>query len=192
MTRFGRRMRHPQPTTPSSSPLGRLASALFLVACTAWAGAHVPYFPPGDAPVDVRDPTLSKAYYLRSTPNAPHLFVVDPVERRIPVQLLVLDDPLGRSLAFEVRVTCGAEAETLGPVDVPFYEPFSQIDHRIVAAGGLGPSTTPCTVTVVQTEGPVGPYTFSIGDEERFGPSAMASMLTLRRDLRRWQDPAGP
>lgn len=167
-----------------------MVATLWVVPTTA--AAHVPFFPPNDAPVPVDTPTISKAFYLRSTPGTPHTFVVDPVARRIPVQLLVLDDDLGRSLAFDVEVACDDTIEIPTSVQVEFYEPFSRIDHLIVAAGGLGPSERPCIVTVTQTAGPVGPYTFSIGDEERFGPSAMASMLTLRRDLDRWRSSTAP
>jgi hypothetical protein len=155
----------------------------------AWGGvcAHVPIFPDGAGPFEVDAPTVSKAYYLRSERGAGHIFVVPPLERSIPVQLLVLDDDLGRTLAHRVTARCGDEARELRTVDVPFYEPFSRLAHRIRVADVIGPSAAVCRVEVTQVAGPAGPYTLSIGDEERFSFADVFGLLTLEWRLDRWR-----
>jgi hypothetical protein len=162
----------------------------WLIACfVAWGvvGAHVPLFPDGAGPFDVEAPTVSKAYYLRAESGSGHVFVVPPLERSIPVQLLVLDDDLGRALAHRVTARCGEAVRALRSVDVPFYEPFSRLAHRIRVADAIGPSAVPCRIEVTQVAGPAGPYTLSIGDEERFGIADVLGLLTLEWRLDRWR-----
>ena len=72
----------------------------------AWGAAHVPFFPEDAGPFVVDAPTVSKAYYLRSARGTVHAFVVPPVARSIPLQLLVIDDDLGTSLAHRVTLDC--------------------------------------------------------------------------------------
>jgi hypothetical protein len=163
--------------------------AWLIAVFVAWGGvfAHVPIFPEGDGPFVVDAPTVSKAYYLRSERGAGHVFVVPPLERSIPVQLLVLDDDLGRTLAHRVTARCGDEARELRAVDVPFYEPFSRLAHRIRVADAIGPSAEACRVEVAQVAGPAGPFTLSIGDEERFSFADVLGLLTLEWRLDRWR-----
>lgn len=167
----------------------RTILAWALLMALAGAGrAHVPYFPDGADPVVVDAPTVSKAYYLRSEPGAVQEFVVAPVERSVPVQLLVLDDEAGGRLAYRVRLDCGSSPRELRPVDVPFYEPFSRLAHRIRVADALGPSATPCRIEVAHVGGPAGPYTLVVGDEERFGFGDVLGLFTLERRLRAWRE----
>jgi hypothetical protein len=163
--------------------------AWLIAVFVTWGGvfAHVPIFPEGPGPFDVESPTVSKAYYLRSEPNGGHAFVVPPLERSIPVQLLVLDDDPGRRLAHRVTARCGETIRELRAVDVPFYEPFSRLEHRIRVADVIGPSEVACRLEVVQVAGPAGPYTLSIGDEERFGFADVLGLLTLEGRLDRWR-----
>jgi hypothetical protein len=158
------------------------------LAVAAAAHAHVPVFPDGDAPVEVESPTVSKAYYRRLAAGAAHVYVVPPVPRAIPLQLLVLDDATGARLRHEVTVAGpGAESRSLERLDVAYHEPFSGLGHRIRARGALGPSEAGCRVTVRQTGGPPGPYTLSIGDEERFGLGDVLGLVGLGDRLERWR-----
>ncbi len=152
-----------------------------------WGAAHVPLFPTGPGPHEVEAPTVSKAYYLRSETGATQSFVVAPVARSIPLQLLVIDDGVGAALAHRVTLDCGDGELQLRAVDVAFFERFSGIAHRIRAVGAMGPTTTACTIAVTQTAGPPGPYTLSIGDEERFSLRDIAGLLTLNQRLERWR-----
>jgi hypothetical protein len=152
-----------------------------------WGAAHVPLFPVGPGPHAVEAPAVSKAYYLRSETGVTQSFVVVPVARSIPLQLLVVDDELGQQLAHRVALDCGDGERELRAVDVAFFERFSGIAHRIRAVGAMGPTTATCTITVTQTAGPPGPYTLSIGDEERFSLRDIAGLLTLGQRLERWR-----
>ena len=149
--------------------------------------AHAPYFPAPGEPVHVAAPTVSKAYYVQAVPREPWTFEVDPVARAVPVQVLVLDDDAGRAARFEASVDCGEGAAPVRTTDVAFYEPFSRMHHRIVAAGALGPSERTCVVQVVQTAGAGVPITVVVGDEERFGIADVLGLLDLPRKLERWQ-----
>jgi hypothetical protein len=160
-----------------------------IVFFVAWGvvGAHVPLFPEGAGPFEVDAPLVSKAYYLRAERGGGHAFDVPPLARAVPVQLLVLDDELGGELAHRVIVRCGEAARELRAVDVPFYEPFSRLAHRIRVADALGPSDAACRIEVTQVAGPPGPYTLSIGDEERFAFADVVGLLTLEWRLDRWR-----
>lgn len=161
---------------------------LLVVAQLGWAAAHVPFFPEADVPVAVDEPAVSKAYYVHGAVGTVQTFVVAPVPRSIPLQVLVLDDAAGRAARFRAEVDCGEGATALRITDVAFYEPFSRLAHRIVAAGALGPSDVTCVLTVAQTRGEGVPYTVSIGDAERFGFADVLGLLDLRRKLTRWQE----
>ena len=164
----------------------RLLATLALALLGA-AFAHVPFFPAGTDPVVVANPAVSKAYYLQGVPGTARAFHVAPVERSVPVQVLVLDDDAGRAAWFLAEVDCGEGAAPVRAVDVPFYEPFSRLEHRIVAAGALGPSTGICVVEVVQVGGAGVPYTVVVGDEERFGFGDILGLLDLPRRIARWR-----
>lgn len=160
------------------------------VAAAAWAGAawaHVPLFPDDPGPFEVTSPTVSKAYYLRAEAGSGHTFDVGPLSRSIPVQLLVLDDERGRAQAHRVTVTCADATRELRAVDTPFYEPFSRLAHRIRVADAIGPTDVACRIEVTQVAGPPGPYTLSIGDEERFGLGDVLGLLTLEWRLDQWR-----
>jgi hypothetical protein len=165
-------------------PLGLLVGLLAL----ASALAHVPQFPTGGGPFDVDRPTISKAYYLHLATGETHAFVVPPLARAIPVQVLVLDDERGRAIAHRARVDCGDGWRDLREVDAAFYEPFSRIHHRYRVVDAIGPSATPCRVEVTQVDGPSAPYTFSIGDEERFSVGDILGLATLGARLEAWRE----
>ena len=151
--------------------------------------AHAPRFPEGPGPFAVEAPTISKAYYLWLERGAEHVFVVPPIERALPLQLLVLDDAIGARLAHEVWVACpGVAPRGLESLDLAYFEPFSQIAHRVRARGAMGPTTSPCEVRVRQTGGPPGPYTFVIGDEERFSASDVLGLFGLGGRLDAWRE----
>ena len=168
-------------------PLTHPALATLALALLGAAYAHVPYFPVGTAPIDVANPAVSKAYYLQGAPGRVHTFRVAPVDRSVPVQVLVLDDDAGRAARFLAEVDCGGGPAPVRVVDVPFYEPFSRLRHRIVAAGALGPSEAVCVLRVVQRAGSGVPTTVVVGDEERFSITDMLGLLDLPRKLDRWQ-----
>ena len=165
----------------------RLLLAPLALALLGTAWAHAPHFPAAGEPVPVAAPAVSKAYYVQSVPGEPWTFHVDAVDRAVPVQVLVLDDEAGRAARFAASVDCGAGPDPVRTVDVPFYEPFSRLHHRIVAAGALGPSDDVCVVTVVQIAGAGVPATVVVGDEERFSFADVVGLRDLPRKLERWQ-----
>lgn len=179
----------PHPATPYTCIMRRrrLAPVALALALLGTAWAHVPFFPAAGEPVPVAAPAVSKAYYVQAVRGEPWAFHVDPVDRAVPVQVLVLDDVPGRAARFAATVDCGAGPDPVRSVDVPFYEPFSRLHHRIVAAGALGPSDAVCVLRVVQTAGAGVPATVVVGDEERFGFSDVLGLLDLPRKLERWQ-----
>jgi len=150
--------------------------------------AHDPSFPAGEGPFAVHRPTVSQAIYLRLPPAGEHVFVIDPIERQVPLQLLVLDDELGRSLELRATWTCAGEVRALRLADTPFYESFSRMSMRYRVVDVVGPTAEPCTVTVRELEGRAGPYTLAIGQEERFSLGSIWTLLTLRDQLRWWQE----
>jgi hypothetical protein len=168
--------------------LRRIALVAALVHVAFHASAHVPQFPEGAGPFVVDDPTISKAYYLHLAPGEAHVFEVPPLARTIPVQVLVLDDERGRALQHEARVDCGDGWRALRAVDTPFYEPFSRLEHRYRVVDAIGPSETKCLVEVRQVNGPPGPYTFSIGDEERFSVGDLVGLVGLQGRLQAWRE----
>ncbi len=165
-----------------------LIGALLGLFALSLASAHVPQFPEGYGPFEVDRPTISKAYYLHLAVGETHVFLVPPLARTIPVQVLVIDDERGRSLAHSARVDCGDGWRTLREFDTPFFEPYSRIEHRYRVVDAIGPSDGPCRVEVAQVDGPPGPYTFSIGDEERFSVGDLLGLATLGSRLQAWRE----
>lgn len=164
-----------------------LAGALALLTVPAVAMAHVPFFLEGDGPFAVDEPTVSKAFYDWLSVGTAHVYEVPPVGRPIPLQLLVLDDATGAQVEHRVTVACpGEDPRELATLDVAYTERFSGIAHRIRARGAMGPTDAACTVTLRQLAGPPAPYTFSIGDEERFTAADMVGLLRLNARLERW------
>jgi hypothetical protein len=178
------------PSAPSIVCRGmrRITILVWLLVVARTALAHVPVFPEGEGPFDVDTPLVSKAYYLHLSVGARHAFTVPPLARAIPVQVLVLDDERGASLRHEARVDCGEGWRTLRAVDTPFFEPFSRTAHRYRVVDSIGPTATTCRIEVSQVEGPPGPYTFSIGDEERFSVGDLFGLLGLEARLRAWRE----
>ncbi len=168
--------------------LAPLALTLLGMALVGTALAHVPFFPAVGEPVEVAAPTVSKAYYVQSIRGEPWTFRVEPVDRAVPVQVLVLDDDAGRAARFGASVDCGAGPAPVRTVDVAFYEPFSRLRHRILAARPLSPSEAVCVIRVWQTAGDGVPATVVVGDEERFVFADMLGLLDLPRKLERWQE----
>lgn len=158
------------------------------LAVTAVALAHDPSFPEGDGPFTVERPTVSQAIYLRLPTGGEHVFVVDPIPRTVPLQLLVLDDDTGRAMELRASWRCGAEVRALRVTDTPFYESFSRMQMRYRVIDAVGPTEAPCTVTVRELSGHAGPYTLAVGDEERFSVGAIWTLLTLRDQLRWWRE----
>ncbi len=171
----------------ASRPLLVFLALLVLLALSG-ALAHVPQFPAGDGPFDVDRPTISKAYYLHLALGETHVFLVPPLARTIPVQVLVLDDERGRAVAHRARVDCGDGWRSLQAFDTAFFEPFSRIEHRYRVVDAIGPSEGPCRVEVTQVEGPPAPYTFSIGDEERFSVGELLGLARLGSRLEAWRE----
>lgn len=170
--------------------LGLQFRTLLVVLAAGFASAHVPVFPEGDGPFAVEAPTVSKAYYLRLETDSAHAFVVPPLPRTVPWQVLVVDDADGARLAHDVTFACADDdgAPTVERLDLAYFEPFSQVEHRIRLRGTLGPSHDACTVTVRQAAGPPGPYTFVIGDEERFSAADLLGLIGLGRRLETWRE----
>ena len=164
--------------------------ALTVALLVGSAEAHVPLFPDDDGPFEVDAPTVSKAYYLRLEAGSSHVFIVPPLSRAVPLQVLVIDDAVGARLAHEIEIACeGPDASfTTETLDLAYFEPFSHVAHRVRIRGTLGPTSGPCTVRIRQTDGPPGPYTFVIGDEERFSASDLLGLFGLGRRLDAWRD----
>ena len=148
--------------------------------------AHKPRFPQGDGPFEVIEPSMSQAFYLYLDEGETHSFTVPPLGRLEPIQLLVLDNDLGQSLDFKLEWRCGAELKELRYLDEPFHEPFSGMNHRYRVVDAVGPSNKTCVATVWEKTGKAGPYTFAIGEEERFGFMDIGIFFTLGTDLQTW------
>ena len=157
--------------------------------CFSCGFAHRPFFLEGSGPFDVTNPEVSKAYYLRMAEGETHSFVVEPLARAVPIQVLVLDNEQGRSLDFEATWTCEGETEVLREVDVYFHEPFSNLEHRYRVMDSRGPSSTPCILSVRERQGYTGPYTVSVGDEERFTVADIFGFFDWGSRLAQWQSP---
>ncbi len=161
---------------------------LSLVALT-FAVAHKPRFPQGDGPFEVVEPSMSQAFYLYLNEGEKHSFVVPPLAKLEPLELLVLDNELGQSLDFKMEWRCGDVVRTdLRYLDEPFREEFSGMNHRYRVVDAVGPTEAACTATVWERTGKAGPYTFAIGKEERFGFADLGIFITLGTELRTWMD----
>ncbi|MAZ53597.1 MAG: hypothetical protein CMO31_06235 [Trueperaceae bacterium] len=174
----------------TNSRLLTVVIVLFSLVLTALGWAHQPRFYEGVGPFEVEDPTISKAYYMTIYNGEIHTFIIPALERTIPVQVLVLDDELGRSLEMFATATCNAEKKQLSRVDQPFYEPYSKIEHRYRVVDAIGPTDGPCVIEIEELAKRAGPYVFSVGDEERFGINDILGMVNLGRKLNAWK--AGP
>ena len=166
--------------------------SILLLTLTTLTFAHKPRFPEGDGPFEVVEPDMSQAFYLFLGEGEVHQFVVPPLGRLEPIQLLVLDNELGQSLDFKMEWRCGtqndAELKLLRYLDEPFHEPFSDMNHRYRIVDAVGPTEENCTATVWENTGKAGPYTFSIGKDERFGIFDMGLFFTLGTDLQTWMN----
>lgn len=172
------------------APLRPTLVALTLLLALSPALAHKPFFPEGDGPFALRNPTVSQAHYLRIGGGVRHVFVVPPLPRAVPVEVLVLDDALGRSLELTARWRCGGIEESLSEVDQPFFESFSRLEHRYRVVDRIGPTDEACEVIVFERRGATGPYTFALGDEERFSVGDVVGLVGLGGKLRAWQEGA--
>lgn len=167
----------------------RIPMVILLCTLLAAALAHRPRFPEGPGPFEVIDPPVSQAFYLRLPPGERHLFVLPPLERAVPLQLLVLDDEAGRLLELVARVRCAGEEREPTGVDQPFFEEFTRMELRYRVVDSVGPSETGCEVEVWERFGLPGSYVFSVGSEESFGIGDMLGLLNLRRKLSAWRQP---
>jgi hypothetical protein len=149
--------------------------------------AHQPSFPEGAGPFPVHDPVTSQAYYLQLPAKGSLVFVVDPIPRPVPVQVLVLDDDAGRALDLVAQWSCGNRGRGLARVDMPFYEQFSRLHMRYRVADSVGPTDGPCTVRITEAAGRGGPLAFAIGSGESFSFAGLWTLLTLRDKLETWK-----
>ena len=149
--------------------------------------AHKPFFPQGEGPFSIATPTVSQAHYLQFDVGKAHVFKVPILERRVPVQVLVLDDELGRSLDIDAYWHCGETRTKLTNLDQPFYEGFSKLEHRYRVVDTIGPTTEPCEVHIYERSRQLAPYTFSIGVEEKFSLGDVIGLFSLGEKLKAWQ-----
>jgi hypothetical protein len=155
--------------------------------CLSYAFAHKPFFPEGEGPFRIADPTVSQAHYLNLLAGETHSFMVPALERKVPIELLVLDNEQGRGLEFDLVWICGGQAVQLQKVDTPFYESFSKLNHRYRVVDTVGPTTEPCEARVSERSGAAGPYTFAIGNEEKFSIGDLFGLGSLGAKLKAWQ-----
>jgi len=136
---------------------------LFLLSFLIVGFAHKPRFPEGDGPFEVVEPSMSQAFYLFMGEGEKHSFVVPPLGRLEPIELLVLDNELGQSLDFQMEWRCidetGEYTKPLRYIDEAFHEPFSNLNHRYRVVDAVGPTEETCTATVWENTGKSGPYT---------------------------------
>ena len=169
--------------------LVRLCFAIGILSTLVLSFAHKPRFPEGDGPFEVVEPSMSQAFYLYLGEGEKHSFVVPPLGRLEPLELLVLDNELGQSLDFKMEWRCGDVVKTdLRYLDEPFREEFSGMNHRYHVVDAVGPTEEACTATIWENTGKAGPYTFAIGKEERFGFLDIGIFFTLGTELRTWMD----
>ncbi len=153
-----------------------------------FAFAHKPYFPVSGQPIAIQNPTVSQAHYLHFLAGSSQSFIIPALEKAVPIEVLVLDDDLGRSLEPQALWICAGESITLSQVDQAFYEEFSKLHHRYKVADSVGPTSEPCEVRISEASGKVGPYTFAIGSEEKFDFGDMLGFFSLGEKLERWQN----
>lgn len=165
----------------------RFAVCLIVVCALSFTLAHKPFFPEGESPYDIGDPTTSQAHYLQIASGEVHRFLVPPLTEVVPIEVLVLDNELGRSLDMEAVWICEGSRKTLTKVDQSFFEEFSQIEHRYKTVDGVGPTTEACEVEIRELTGKAGPYTFAIGAAERFNVADLLGFFSLGDKLANWQ-----
>ena len=150
--------------------------------------AHKPFFPDGSSPFELQElPTISQAYYVTLAANETHTFLLPPLPEAVPVEVLVLDDELGRGLELSAILICNSLRTKLPEVDIPFYEEFSKRHHRYRVRERIGPTENPCELTVHERNGVVAPYTFAIGAVESFGFADVAGFFSLGAKLKAWE-----
>lgn len=151
------------------------------------AFAHQPFFPKGAGPYAVHDPQVSQAFYLQLPADGERIFVVDPIDRPVPIAVLVLDDEAGRAIQPLARWSCGNVGRGLDRVDTPFFESFSRMHMRYRVADTVGPTEAECRVRITDAAGVGGPVAFAIGEAESFSFTGFWTLLTLRDKLETWK-----
>ena len=156
--------------------------------CLGLSFAHKPFFPEAGEPIRIDKPIISQAHYLQFEKGSSQTFIIPVLEQPVPIEVLVLDNDLGRSLVPQAIWVCEGESKVLSQVDQPFYEGFSKLQHRYKVADSVGPTASICEVRISEASGQTGPYTFAIGIEERFEFGDMLGFFSLAEKLERWQN----
>lgn len=155
--------------------------------------AHKPFFPDGSSPFELQEaPTISQAYYVALESNETHTFLLPPLPEAVPIEVLVLDDELGRGLELSTVLICNNLRTKLPEVDIPFYEEFSKRHHRYRVRERLGPTEEPCELRVHERNGAAAPYTFAIGAVENFGFADVMGFFSLGAKLKAWESAGSP
>ena len=150
--------------------------------------AHKPFFPDGSSPFELQEaPTVSQAYYVVLEKNETHTFLIPPLPEAVPIEVLVLDDELGRGLELSTTLICNNLRTKLPKVNIPFYEEFSKRHHRYRVREQIGPTEIPCELTIHERNGVVAPYTFAIGAVERFSFADVMGFFSLGAKLDAWE-----
>ncbi|MCA9840263.1 MAG: hypothetical protein KC422_25355 [Trueperaceae bacterium] len=158
-----------------------------LLCCSGFAFAHKPFFPEAGTPIEIQNPIISQAHYLQIKEGSSQRFIIPALERAVPVEVLVLDDDLGRSLEMQASLSCDGQERPLTKSDQPFFETFSKLHHRYKVIDTIGPTEQACEISVSEKSGKAGPYTFAIGSEERFDFGDMLGFFSLGEKLEQWQ-----
>lgn len=159
-----------------------------LILSISFAFAHKPFFPEGDGPFAIRNAVVSQAHYLTLSENEVHTFYIPALTQTVPLQVLVLDNELGRSLEMQAALSCEGETRLLEKADQAFYEEFSRIDHRYKVLDFAQVNSKPCELQISEANGKAGPYTFSIGIEEKFDLADVVGLFSLNAKLKAWQE----
>ncbi len=163
-------------------------SLVILLLSISFAFAHKPFFPEGDGPFAIRNAVVSQAHYLTLNENEIHTFYIPTLTQTVPLQVLVLDNELGRSLDIQAVLSCKGESRLLEKADQAFYEEFSKINHRYKVLDFAEANSSPCELQVSEASGKAGPYTFSIGIEEKFDLADVVGLFSLNAKLNAWQE----
>lgn len=174
-------------TRPARAWLPLALLVALLAAPAGAARAHQPFFPQGAGPYEVHDPVVSQAFYLQLPADGERVFLVDPIDRPVPIAVLVLDDEAGRAIHPRAQLSCGNVGRGLERVDTPFYESFSRMHMRYRVADSVGPTDGVCRVRLTDASGVGGPVTFAIGESESFSFTGFWTLLTLRDKLETWK-----
>ncbi len=163
-------------------------SLTILLLSISFAFAHKPFFPEGDGPFTIRNAVVSQAHYLSLNEKEVHIFYIPALTQTVPLQVLVLDNELGRSLDMQAVLSCEGEARLLEKADQAFYEEFSSINHRYKILDFAEANSHVCELQISEASGKAGLYTFSIGIKEKFDLADVMGLFSLSAKLKAWQE----